>query len=297
MVSYCFSPPLYQGGLWVYCNTSFSFCQVSSPNFFCFHTPIYPYLGIIKVIYGKNGGKPMLLLERVTKTYSNGKVAVNNLDLDIRKGEIFGFIGPNGAGKTTTLKMITGILSPSDGRISVNGHDIQKNPVAAKSQFTFVPDHPELYDGIKGITYLNFIADIYGVDLTTRKTRIQEYTQRFQIDNALGQEISAYSHGMRQKLMICAALLPKPQLFILDEPHVGLDPHAAKVLKDLMREHCQAGGTVLFSSHILEVVENLCDRVAIIHKGQLIACDTLEAIKKNRNVSLEDLFLEMTQDA
>ncbi len=239
----------------------------------------------------------MLKLDNVSKTYNNHKDAVKALSLEIRPGEIFGFIGPNGAGKTTTLKMITGMLSPTAGTITVYGHDIVRDPVAAKHCFTFVPDHPELYDGIKGNDYLNFIGDVYGVSAEVRRSRIDDYAKRFQLIDALHLSINTYSHGMRQKLMIIAALLPNPQLFILDEPHVGLDPLSAKVLKDLMREHADRGGTVLFSSHVLEVVENLCDRIAIIHNGRLKACDSLEAIKANRDLSLEEAFLEMTKDA
>lgn len=238
----------------------------------------------------------MLQVNHVTKVYSNGKKAVDALDLDIKKGEIFGFIGPNGAGKTTTLKMITGIIAPTEGDVLINDHSILKDAVGAKHQFTFVPDHPEIYDAIKGIEYLNFIADMYDVSKEERRQRIEKYTTIFQIDDALSQTVNSYSHGMRQKLMICGALLPNPNVFILDEPHVGLDPHSAKVLKDLMKEHCDNGGTVLFSSHVLEVVENLCDRVAIIHKGKLIALGTPEEIKHDRSVSLEDIFLEMTKD-
>ncbi len=238
----------------------------------------------------------MLKIKGVTKIYNETKTAVDELELEIGEGEIFGFIGPNGAGKTTTLKMITGIISATKGEILIGGHSIKTDSVAAKKGFTFVPDHPEVYDAVKGIDYLNFIADMYEVSKADRKERVERYTKLFQIDDALSQSINSYSHGMRQKLMICGALLPKPKLFILDEPHVGLDPHSAKVLKDLMKEHCDEGGTVLFSSHVLEVVENLCDRVAIIHKGKLIACGTLEEIKKDRTVSLEDIFLEMTKD-
>lgn len=238
----------------------------------------------------------MLNIKQVTKVYSNQKKAVDALDLEIKKGEIFGFIGPNGAGKTTTLKMITGIIAPTSGEITIDGHSIRTDAVAAKRSFTFVPDHPEIYDAIKGIDYLNFIADMYDVSKEVRKERIEKFTKQFQIDDALTQPVNSYSHGMRQKLMICGALLPKPKMFILDEPHVGLDPHSAKVLKDLMKEHCEEGGTVLFSSHVLEVVENLCDRVAIIHKGKLIALGTPEEIKQDRTVTLEDIFLEMTKD-
>jgi ABC-2 type transport system ATP-binding protein len=238
----------------------------------------------------------MLQIKGVTKVYGKDKKAVESLSMTVKQGEIFGFIGPNGAGKTTTLKMITGIIAPTDGDIFIDGHSIKTDAVAAKKGFTFVPDHPEIYDAVKGIDYLNFIADMYEVSLNNRKERIQRYTKLFQIDDALLQTVNAYSHGMRQKLMICGALLPKPKLFILDEPHVGLDPHSAKVLKDLMKEHCAEGGTVLFSSHVLEVVENLCDRVAIIHKGKLIGCGTIDEITNNTDVSLEDIFLEMTKD-
>lgn len=238
----------------------------------------------------------MLQIKGVTKVYGKDKKAVDALSMTVNQGEIFGFIGPNGAGKTTTLKMITGIIAPTDGDIIVGGHSIKTDAVAAKKSFTFVPDHPEIYDAVKGIDYLNFIADMYEVSLNDRRERIERYTKMFQIDDALLQTVNAYSHGMRQKLMICGALLPKPKLFILDEPHVGLDPHSAKVLKDLMKEHCAEGGTVLFSSHVLEVVENLCDRVAIIHKGKLIGCGTIDEITNNTDVSLEDIFLEMTKD-
>lgn len=238
----------------------------------------------------------MLALKGLTKVFGQGKVAVDHLDLDIKQGEIFGFIGPNGAGKTTTLRMITGIIAPSEGDVFVGNQSIRTNAIAAKQQFTFVPDQSQIYDAVKGIDYLNFIADMYEVPSEMRKERIERYTSLFQINDALFQAVNSYSHGMRQKLMICGALLPNPKLFILDEPHVGLDPHSNKILKDLMREHCASGGTVLFSSHVLEVVENLCDRVAIIHKGKLIACDTLENIKQKRTATLEEIFLEMTKD-
>lgn len=238
----------------------------------------------------------MINIKGVTKIYGNDKVAVDQLNLEIKKGEIFGFIGPNGAGKTTTLKMITGIIAATKGEIEIDGHSINSDAVRAKQSFTFVPDHPEIYDSVKGIAYLNFIADMYDVTVDERKERIARFTKMFQIDDALNQTVNSYSHGMKQKLMICGALIPNPKIFILDEPHVGLDPHSAKILKDLMREHCEAGGTVLFSSHVLEVVENLCHRVAIIHKGKLIACGSLEEIKQSRTASLEEIFLEMTKD-
>lgn len=238
----------------------------------------------------------MLELKGLTKVFGKEKVAVDHLNLEIKQGEIFGFIGPNGAGKTTTLRMITGIIAPTEGDVLIGGKSIKGDAIAAKQQFTFVPDQSQIYDAVKGIDYLNFIADMYEVSSADRKERIERYTKLFQIDDALFQTVNAYSHGMRQKLMICGALLPNPKLFILDEPHVGLDPHSNKILKDLMREHCDNGGTVLFSSHVLEVVENLCHRVAIIHKGKLIACDTLENVKHNSTATLEEIFLEMTKD-
>ncbi len=238
----------------------------------------------------------MLVISNVSKNYDNEKKAVDNLSLEIKQGEIIGFIGPNGAGKTTTIKMITGILAPTTGEIRINGKDINKEPVEAKRNFTFVPDHPTIFDGIRGIEYLNFIADMYDIPEAVRQERIERFTKTFQIYTALKDSISSYSHGMRQKLLISGALLPNPKLFILDEPMVGLDPQSNKMLKDIMKEHCKNGGTVFFSSHMLEVVENLCDRVAIIHKGKLIACDTLEKIKQKNDTSLEEIFLEMTKD-
>lgn len=238
----------------------------------------------------------MLSLKNVSKTYDGYKKAVDEINLEIAQGEIIGFIGPNGAGKTTTIKMITGILAPTTGEIKINGHDIVKDSIAAKRSFTFVPDHPEIFSAISGIDYLNFIADMYDVPVRDRKARIEKFTQAFGIYNDLGKPVNSYSHGMQQKLLISGALLPDPKLWILDEPQVGLDPHSSKLLKDLMREHCKTGGTVFFSSHLLEVVENLCDRVAIIHHGRLITVDTLVNIKRQRDATLEDIFLELTKN-
>jgi ABC-2 type transport system ATP-binding protein len=238
----------------------------------------------------------MLKVEGVTKIYDGHKKAVDNLNLTVERGEIFGFLGPNGAGKTTTLRMITGILAPTEGKITVNGYDIEKQPIEAKKSFTYVPDHPEIFSAIKGIDYLNFIADIYEIPVPERKERIEKYTRDFDIYDELGKPVNSYSHGMKQKLLISGALLPDPELFILDEPLGGLDPRASRILKNLMREHCQKGGTVFFSSHILEVVENLCDRVAIINRGELIACDSLEKLKQASDNTLEDIFLELTEN-
>lgn len=238
----------------------------------------------------------MLELKEVTKSYDGKKNAVDNLSLKVEKGEIFGFLGPNGAGKTTTIRMITGILAPTSGDIWVNGYHISNQPIEAKKNFTYVPDHPEIFDAIKGIDYLNFIADMYEIEVPVRKERIEKYTREFEIYDVLTDPINSYSHGMKQKLIISGALLPDPALFILDEPMVGLDPRSARILKNIMREHCDNGGTVFFSSHVLEVVENLCDRVAIINRGRLIACDTLKKIKQHTDNTLEDIFLELTED-
>jgi ABC-2 type transport system ATP-binding protein len=239
----------------------------------------------------------MLVLNKVTKTYDGEKKAVNQLSLEVAPGEIFGFIGPNGAGKTTTIKMITGLLPPTAGQILINGVDLATSPVAAKRNFTYVPDHPEIFSAIRGIDYLHFLADMYEVSAQTRRVRIEQYTQLFGIYDFLGEIIQSYSHGMKQKLVICGALLPEAPLFILDEPLVGLDPLAAKHLKEIMGKRCAAGGTVFFSSHLLTIVEQICDRIAVINQGELIACDRPERIKNGSNHSLEEIFLELTKDA
>jgi ABC-2 type transport system ATP-binding protein len=237
----------------------------------------------------------MLKLSSVKKVYDNKTLAVDSIDLHVKPGEIFGFIGPNGAGKTTTIKMITGMLRPTEGSISIDGVDVSSNPIEAKKKFTFVPDRPEIFDSITGYDYLNFIGDIYKVPMDNRKERFEKFTIPFDINDDLGKPINSFSHGMRQKLLISGALLPNPKLFILDEPLTGLDPKSARLLKDIMREHCNEGGTVFFSSHVLEVVENLCDRIAIINKGKIISIGTVEEIKA-KGESLEEIFLEMTKD-
>ena len=238
----------------------------------------------------------MLKLKNVSKTYDGKKMAVDNLNLSVKRGEIFGFLGPNGAGKTTTIRMITGILDLTSGQIEIDGNNIEKEPVKAKNNFTFVPDHPNIFDSINGIDYLNFIADMYEVSIKERKEKIEKYTKDFGIYKDLTQTIKSYSHGMRQKLLVTGALLPNPKILILDEPLGGLDPRSAKILKSMMREHCKNGGTVFFSSHVLEVVENLCDRIGIIEEGKLIACDTLENLKQKPDSTLEDIFLELTKN-
>jgi ABC-2 type transport system ATP-binding protein len=235
----------------------------------------------------------MLKLSNITKVYEKNKRAVDDMTLTVEKGELFGFIGPNGAGKTTTIKMMTGLLHPTFGEITLDQISITQKPVEAKRVFTYVPDHPYVFEGITGNDYVNFMANIYQVDKHMRKELCEKYTKSFEIYDALTQPIHSYSHGMKQKLLITGALIPQPRLILLDEPMVGLDPKSARLLKDIMREHCRKGGTVFFSSHGLEVVENICDRIAIIHHGKLIALGTVEEIKR-QNTSLEDIFLEMT---
>ena len=239
----------------------------------------------------------MLNIVDVSKSYNKGAVkAVDSLNLCVPKGEIFGFLGPNGAGKTTTIKMMTGILTPDSGTISINGYDIQKNPLEAKQSIGYVPDNPDVYEKLTGMEYLNFMADMYRVPKKERSERIEYYLDMFQLKDAAGDLIKSYSHGMRQKIVISGALLHKPALWILDEPLVGLDPRSAHLLKEEMKRHCEQGNTVFFSTHILEVAEKLCDRVGIIHKGKLIAVGTLEELKSSeKTASLENIFLELTE--
>lgn len=242
----------------------------------------------------------MLKLVNVSKRYSGAdRPAVQGLNLEVRPGEIFGFLGPNGAGKTTTIKMIVGLLKQDQGTITVNGFDTLRNPLEAKRSIGFVPDNPAIYEKLTGLEYLNFIADAYGVSLDQRKQRISYYLEMFGLAGAVGDLVQSYSHGMQQKLALTGALLHDPALFILDEPMVGLDPKAAHMFKELMREHADKGRTVFFSTHILEVAERLCDRVGIIHNGRLIACGTLQELRDSRKAedsTLEKLFLELTAE-
>lgn len=240
----------------------------------------------------------MIEISNVTKSY-NGKVnAVDNLNLRVRDGEIFGFLGHNGAGKTTTIKMITGISDQDSGSILLDGIDIKKEPLKAKKQFGFVPDSPDMFLKLKGIEYLNFMADIYDVPIDLRKDRIKKLSARFSMEHALGDKIQSYSHGMRQKIVIMGVLIHNPSIWILDEPLTGLDPKSAYILKEMMREHADAGNTVFFSTHVLEVAEKVCDRVGIINKGKLMFCGSLDELKHNikNDDSLENIFLEMTKD-
>ena len=232
----------------------------------------------------------MLNIEHLTKAYG-GKKAVDNLSLHIAPGEIYGFIGHNGAGKTTTLKSVVGILQFDAGEITIDGISIKENPLECKRRFAYIPDNPDLYDYMTGIKYLNFIADIFGVGANERQARIRKYADAFELTADLAQPIAAYSHGMKQKLAIIAAWLHEPKLILMDEPFVGLDPKASHLLKKMMRQVCNEGGAIFFSTHVLEVAEKLCDKVAIIKNGKLIRSGTMEEVKGDE--SLEDVFLEL----
>ena len=234
----------------------------------------------------------MLQINHLTKSYGD-KRAVDDLTLSIAPGEIYGFIGHNGAGKTTTLKACAGILPFDAGEIKINGVDVTRDPLAAKRVLAYLPDNPELYNYLSGIQYLNFVADIFGVGKNERAERIRTLSDRFGLTDDLAQPISAYSHGMKQKLAMISAWLHEPKLILMDEPFVGLDPVASHLLKEMMREHCDRGGAIFFSTHVLEVAEKLCDRVAIIKQGRLVTCGTMEEVKGD--ASLEDVFLELEE--
>ena len=232
----------------------------------------------------------MLKISHLTKTYGEKK-AVDDLNLQINPGEIYGFIGHNGAGKTTTLKSVVGILQFDQGEILIDGKSIQADPLACKREIAYIPDNPDLYDYMAGIKYLNFIADVFGVSAEDRQARIRQYADLFELTADLAQPIAAYSHGMKQKLAIIAAWLHQPKLIIMDEPFVGLDPKASHLLKGMMRDVCDAGGAIFFSTHVLEVAEKLCDKVAIIKGGRLIRSGTMDEVKGDD--SLEEVFLEL----
>ena len=232
----------------------------------------------------------MLRIENLTKTYGE-KRAVDNLSLHIAPGEIYGFIGHNGAGKTTTLKSVVGILQFDKGEVFIKGESIRKNPLACKQKIAYIPDNPDLYEFMTGIKFVNFIADIFGVTEEKRQERIRKYADLFEMTENLAQPIASYSHGMKQKLAIISAWIHEPKLIIMDEPFVGLDPKAAHILKQMMREICDEGGAIFFSTHVLEVAEKLCDKVAIIRNGQLIQSGTMQEVKGDD--SLEEVFLEL----
>ena len=232
----------------------------------------------------------MLIIEHLTKKYGDHK-AVDDLSLHIQPGEIYGFIGHNGAGKTTTLKSAVGILQFDEGQITVNGHSLLQDPLACKKDIAYIPDNPDLYDFMSGIKFLNFIADVFGVSSKDRQERIRKYAEIFEMTDHLAQPIASYSHGMKQKLALITAWVHDPKLIIMDEPFVGLDPKAAHSMKEMMREHCDKGGAIFFSTHVLEVAEKLCDKVAIIKNGRLIRTGTMEEVKGDD--SLEEVFLEL----
>ena len=240
----------------------------------------------------------MIEIKHVTKTFGTKK-AVDDLDLTIPTGEIIVFIGPNGAGKTTTIKMMTGVLNPDEGDILINGKSIQKEPLEAKRQFGLVPDSPDMFLRLKGIEYLNFMGDIYEVDTQVRQQRIEALAETFEMKEALNDKILSYSHGMRQKIIIMGVLINEPEVWILDEPMTGLDPQSSFRLKQMMKEHAAKGKTVFFSTHVLEVAEKLCDKIAIIAHGKMIYFGTLEDLRAQHgeNQSLEELFLEVTEHA
>ncbi|CKF12142.1 ABC transporter ATP-binding protein [Bacillus paranthracis] len=238
----------------------------------------------------------MIEIMNVSKSYNGSTYAVKDLSLSVPSGEIFGFLGPNGAGKSTTIKMITGIHGVDKGTVTINGIDIMKNPMEAKRTFGYVPDSPDMFLRLKGIEYLNFMADMYEVPKEVRQERIESLAKKFDLYNALSDQIQSYSHGMRQKIVIIGVLVHEPDVWILDEPLTGLDPKSAYILKEMMREHADKGKIVFFSTHVLEVAEKLCDRVAIINKGNLQFKGNLDEMRDHfkSNESLEKMFLEMT---
>lgn len=233
----------------------------------------------------------MLEINNLSKTYKGGKKAVDNLSLSINSGDIYGFIGHNGAGKTTTIKCCVGILDFEGGNITIDGHNVKDEPLLCKSMLAYIPDNPDLYENLTAIQYLNFIADIFSVNKKTRTEKIEEYTKLFGIYNELGNQISSFSHGMKQKLAIISALIHNPKLLILDEPFVGLDPEAAFNLKKLMHDMCDNGGAIFFSTHVLEVAQKLCNKIAIIDNGRLVRAGLTEELTEDK--SLEDLFMEV----
>ena len=240
----------------------------------------------------------MVLIKNVSKSYDKKNKIIDNLNVEINDGEIFGFLGPNGAGKSTTIKMITGILDIDDGVILINNKSIIKNPIEAKKNFGYVPDNPDMFLKLKGIEYLNFLADMYEVGLEEREQRIEKLTKLFEINDVLNDKIQSYSHGMRQKIVIIGSLLHNPKNWIIDEPMTGLDPKSTYELKQIMKKITKQNNTVFFSTHILDVAEKLCDKIGIINRGKLLFVGTLEEMRKElkENKSLEELFMEITNN-
>lgn len=240
----------------------------------------------------------MLEVKNFTKKYDNGKLAVDNISFSVNNGEIFGFLGPNGAGKSTTIKAIVGLIKKSSGEINIDGIRLEDDPILYKNKFSYLADNPDLFDKFTGVEYINFVSDIYGVDEKTRDEMLNTYLDYFDIRQAMVDLISSYSHGMKQKLALISSLIHNPDLLILDEPMVGLDPKSSFNLKKIMRERKERGKMVFFSTHVMEVAENICDRIAIISKGKIVAQGSLDEIRKNldENKSLEELFLELTDE-
>lgn len=239
----------------------------------------------------------MIEITNLSKSYNKGTVkAVDNLSLSVKRGEIFGFLGPNGAGKTTTIKMMVGLLNIDQGSILINGNDMARDPLKAKKTMGYVPDNPDVFDRLTGLEYLNFMADVYEVSSSVRRERIRYFLEMFDLGDAAADLIKSYSHGMKQKIVLTGALVHKPEVWVLDEPLVGLDPKSAHQLKELMRAHCDEGNTVFFSTHVLEVAERLCDRIGIINKGRLVAMGSMEELRRGDHAgTLENIFLELTE--
>lgn len=237
----------------------------------------------------------MLEITNLSKKYkSNDKYSIRDISFDVKEGEIFGFLGPNGAGKSTTIKCVTGILPYNEGNIKICGYDLQESPLKAKKEIGFVPDNHIMYESLTAIEYVDFIANIYGVGVNDKKQRADKLFEIFELTDASNKQISTFSHGMKQKISVIGALVHQPKLWILDEPMTGLDPKSSYTLKQLMREHCNEGNSVFFSSHMLDVVEKVCDRIAIVNKGELLEVGDLDTIKSNNKASLEDFFLSVT---
>ena len=237
----------------------------------------------------------ILEVKNYTKSYCEGKKAADHISLTVEKGDIYGFIGHNGAGKSTTIRAIVGVLDFEEGEILIDGHSVKTEPMACKQITAYIPDNPDLYDNLTGIQYLNFVADVFGVSSAKREENIRKYADKLEITEALGDQIASYSHGMKQKLAIVSALIHEPKLLVLDEPFVGLDPKASFVLKEMMHELCQKGAAIFFSTHVLEVAEKLCNKVAIIKNGKIIASGSMEELTKDH--SLEEVFLEVLNES
>ena len=234
-------------------------------------------------------GKIMLDIQHYSKAYGEGKKAADDVSLTIESGDIYGFIGHNGAGKTTTIRAVVGVLDFTDGEIFIDGHSVKGEPIECKKVTAYIPDNPDLYENLTGLQYLNFVADVFDISAEDREERIKKYADMFEITDSLGDQISSYSHGMKQKVAIISALIHEPKLMVLDEPFVGLDPKASFILKEIMHEMCRNGSAIFFSTHVLDVAEKLCNKVAIIKKGRIIATGTMEEITEGH--SLEEAFL------